>query len=122
MRDERHEGKVSGNAEGTDKGSTKGRKARKSGRQKSWKEESARPERKRRTSSCESGRDEVITAARKAEMPEWRKGRQGSESGTGNAKFKRRMRKRSEDGSLKERKAGRKKRQLEGKSQLEEKE
>ena len=38
-----------------------------------------------------------------------------------NAKFKRRMRKRSEDGSLKERKAGRKKRQLEGKSQLEEK-
>ena len=54
-------------------------------------------------------------------MLEWRKGRRGSESGTGNAKFKRRMRKRSEDGSLKERKAGRKKRQLEGKSQLEEK-
>ncbi len=101
--------------EGVDKGSAKEGKVRKS-----WRRKPKERKRKRESaSSCENGRDEGITEAWRGENQDRRKGRQPNKQEAVSAKFK--WRKRSEDGSRVVRKATRKKRQLKGKSQLEEK-
>ena len=63
-RDERHSRESKPETEeGTCKGSAKGRKTRKAKTQKCGKDKSASAERKGSASSCESGREEAITAA-----------------------------------------------------------
>ena len=76
-------------------------------------EESASAEGDRSMSSCVSGRKKVSTADCPGERLGRRKGRRGTERGIVSAKFKRSMRKRSEDGSFSEGNEEKKKRQSE---------